>query len=160
MITRFIFALIAYIRQCKFIKNIYRVEELPRALSYILNANVRVDWVGRMYCVLHPSQLQHDHNSSMIYEMNSLGMLDNTQFMNYWFRRRLQEINRFILDKSMLDLLVYDFEKLESDNVLLVIAPSLFDKTKRCAKHALYELCAIIACGACAWIYFSWFNNF
>lgn len=130
-----------HIKYTKILKKIYKEEDLLDKMGKMLNSNIKIDWVGRVYTVLNPNLLD---KSEQIFEPTSNGY-DNTKFIEKWVMERFIIISNFIKVNNLFDLLTYDIKKIDDyDNYLLILSPITWVDFKSSIKKLSFYLISII----------------
>ena len=119
----------------KIIKNVYKDDDIINKLSKLFGTEFRIDWVGRLYCVINPNIIsdQLDINTQ-IFEYSENGLTNNLYIEKY-IMTKLNAIREFVIANNLFDLLTYRIEKLDDyDNYLFVIEPITFEDCKKWTK--------------------------
>lgn len=119
----------------KIIKDVYKEDSVIEKFSQLFGTEFRMDWVGRLYCVINPNIIgdQLDINTQ-IFEYGENGLTNNAYIEKY-IMTKLNAIRDLIIANNLFDLLTYRIEKLdEYDNYLFVIEPITFEDAKKWSK--------------------------
>lgn len=119
----------------KIIKKVYKDDDIINKLSQMFGVEFRMDWVGRLYCVLNPNVIGNELDiNTQIFEYNETG-LTNTAYIEKYIMTKLNAVREFVIANNLFDLLTYKIEKLdEYDNYLFVIEPITFEDAKKWSK--------------------------
>lgn len=137
MITyRFIKYLVAHIKYCKILNDVYKNENLIDNLSALFKVQFRKDWVGRIYAVFNPHLQEGIFNpNNQIYEYTEQGLV-NDAYVEAYILNQLNIAKQFIKANNLFDLLTYRLKKLdENDNYLFIIEPITWDDCKKYSKR-------------------------
>lgn len=132
----------------KIIKSVYKEDLVVEKLSQLFNTEFRMDWVGRIYCVINPNITgdQMDLNTQ-IFEYGEDG-LTNAPYIEKYIMTKLNAVSDLIIANNLFDLLTYRIERLdEYDNYLFIIEPITFEDAKKWTKifGITYGILAIFA---------------
>lgn len=131
----------------KLIKKVYSEDNILEKLSKLFGTEFRMDWVGRIYCVLNPNIIEDALDvNTQIFEYGEDG-LSNTIYIEKYIMTKLYAINDFVIANNLFDLLTYKIERLdEYDNYLFVIEPITFQEAKKWTKifGITYSIAAIL----------------
>lgn len=131
----------------KIIKKVYEEDDIINKLSQLFGTEFRIDWVGRLYCILNPNILESELDvNTQIFEYNETG-LSNSVYIEKYIMTKLNAISDFVIANNLFDLLTYRIEKLdEYDNYLFVIEPITFEDSKKWTKifGITYSVLAIL----------------
>lgn len=128
----------------KILKKAYEDDEIIKKLSFVLGAQVYIDWVGRLYTVINPYLRFGKWDEAQVIEFTESGP-NTTEHVRHWILSRLDAINRFIMSNNLFDVLIYDLKQLDDNgNYLLVMQPitlpPLLESLKKSAKTAIWAL--------------------
>lgn len=124
MITyNFIKYLALSIKYNRILKKVYKDENILEGLSQMLGAQLKQDWVGRIYTVINPyiTDGEYDPNKQ-IFELGN----DDPSLMvvEKFIMERLAIANNFIKANNLFDLLTYKIEKIDDyHNYLFMMYP-------------------------------------
>lgn len=119
----------------KIIKKVYKDDNIINKLSQLFNTEFKMDWVGRIYCVINPNIIgdQLDINTQ-IFEYDENG-LSNNAYIEKYIMTKLNLVKDFVIANNLFDLLTYRIEKIdEYDNYLFIIEPITFEDCKKWTK--------------------------
>lgn len=119
----------------KIIKDVYKEDSVIEKFSQLFGTEFRMDWVGRLYCVINPNVIgdQLDINTQ-IFEYGENGLTNNAYIEKY-IMTKLNAVRDLIIANNLFDLLTYRIEKLdEYDNYLFIIEPITFEDAKKWSK--------------------------
>ena len=119
----------------KIIKDVYKEDSVIEKLSQLFGTEFRMDWVGRLYCVINPNVIgdQLDINTQ-IFEYGENGLTNNAYIEKY-IMTKLNAVRDLIIANNLFDLLTYRIEKLdEYDNYLFIIEPKTYEDAKKWSK--------------------------
>lgn len=123
------------------LKKVYKNEDILRKMSELLQTNVRIDWVGRIYMVLNPNTIKQ---SEKVYELLD-GKLDDSAFIEKWVMERLIVMEKFIKANNLFDLLTFNIKRIdEYNNFLFILEPITFKEFKKSVKWLNFLIILII----------------
>lgn len=119
----------------KLIKKVYKEDDIINKLSQLFGTEFRIDWVGRLYCVINPNIIGNELDvNTQIFEYGENG-LTNTAYIEKYIMTKLNAVRDFVIANNLFDLLTYRIERLdEYDNYLFVIEPITFEDSKKWTK--------------------------
>ena len=114
----------------------YKDDNILEKLSNLFNTEFKMDWVGRLYCIINPNIIGEEFNvNSQIFEYNLDGTLNNKAYVEKYIMGKLNAVSDLVIANNLFDLLTYRIEKLdEYDNYLFVIEPITFEDAKKWTK--------------------------
>lgn len=132
---KFIKNLILNIKYSKIIRKVYKEDDMINKLSQLFDTEFRMDWVGRLYCVINPNIIENKFDvNTQVFEYGENG-LNNNVYIEKYIMTKLNAIKDFVIANNLFDLLTYHIEKLdEYDNYLFVIEPITFQDCKKWTK--------------------------
>lgn len=132
----------------KIIKNVYKDDDIINKLSKLFGTEFRIDWVGRLYCVINPNIIEDQLDiNTQIFEYSENGLTNNLYIEKY-IMTKLNAVRDFVIANNLFDLLTYRIEKLDDyDNYLFVIEPITFEECKKWTKifSITYSILIILA---------------
>lgn len=136
ILYKFITAFFLNLKYTNIIKNVYKDDNILEKLSNLFNTEFKMDWVGRLYCIINPNIIGEEFNiNSQIFEYNSDGSLNNKAYVEKYIMGKLNAVSDLVIANNLFDLLTYRIEKLdEYDNYLFVIEPITFEDAKKWTK--------------------------
>jgi len=144
---KFITNLILNLKYTKIIKDVYKNDNIIEKLSKLFETEFRIDWVGRIYCVINPNIIGDKlDTNTQIFEYGENG-LSNSAYIERYIMFKLNLIRDFVIANNLFDLLTYRIEKLDDyDNYLFVIEPITFEDCNKWTKifTITYTLLAIL----------------
>lgn len=147
VLYKFITNLLLNTKYTRLIKKVYKDDDIIEKLSKLFGTEFRMDWVGRIYCVLNPNIIEDQlDTNTQIFEYGENG-LNNTIYIERYIMTKLNAIQSFVIANNLFDLLTYRIEKLdEYDNYLFVIEPITFYDFKKWTKifGITYSIIAIL----------------
>lgn len=139
----------------KIIKDVYKQDEIIEKLSKLFGTEFKMDWVGRLYCVINPNITGDQLDlSTQIFEYDNNG-LTNTAYIEKYIMTKLNAIRNFVIANNLFDLLTYRIEKLdEYDNYLFIIEPITFEDCKKWTKifSITYSVLIVVSIVACKFL--------
>jgi hypothetical protein len=119
----------------KIIKDVYKEDSVIEKFSQLFGTEFRMDWVGRLYCVINPNVIgDHLDINTQIFEYGENGLTNNAYIEKY-IMTKLNAVRDLIIANNLFDLLTYRIEKLdEYDNYLFIIEPITFEDAKKWSK--------------------------
>ena len=135
IIYNFFKNLILNIRYTKIIKKVYQDDNMLHKFSELFNTEFRIDWVGRIYCVINPNIIDSKLDiNTQIFEYGDNGLTNNVYIEKY-IMGKLNLVKDYVIANNLFDLLTYRIEKLDDyDNYLFIIEPITFDDCKKWTK--------------------------
>ena len=132
---KFIKNLILNTKYSKIIRKVYKEDDMINKLSQLFDTEFRMDWVGRLYCVINPNIIENKFDiNTQVFEYGENG-LNNNVYIEKYIMTKLNAIKDFVIANNLFDLLTYHIEKLdEYDNYLFVIEPITFQDCKKWTK--------------------------
>ena len=117
------------------IRKVYEEDDMINKLSQLFDTEFRMDWVGRLYCVINPNIIENKFDvNTQVFEYGENG-LNNNVYIEKYIMTKLNAIKDFVIANNLFDLLTYHIEKLdEYDNYLFVIEPITFQDFKKWTK--------------------------
>lgn len=120
-----------YSKYNRLLKKIYKDEHIVENLSRQMNAEFKMDWVGRIYTVINPvvQGLQSDPvngSSTIAYEFNADGTLNPDAYVRQWVLAQLSGARDFIRAQNLFELLTLSVEKIDDDQNYLIIFKNIW----------------------------------
>ena len=145
---KFIKNLILNIKYSKIIRKVYKEDDMINKLSQLFDTEFRMDWVGRLYCVINPNIIENKFDvNTQVFEYGENG-LNNNVYIEKYIMTKLNAIKDYVIANNLFDLLTYRIEKLdEYDNYLFVIEPITFQDCKKWTKIFLIVYSILISFG-------------
>lgn len=145
---KFIKNLILNIKYSKIIRKVYKEDDMINKLSQLFDTEFRMDWVGRLYCVINPNIIENKFDvNTQVFEYGENG-LNNNVYIEKYIMTKLNAIKDFVIANNLFDLLTYHIEKIdEYDNYLFVIEPITFQDCKKWTKIFLIVYSILIFFG-------------
>lgn len=147
VLYKFITNLLLNTKYTRLIKKVYKDDDIIEKLSKLFGTEFRMDWVGRIYCVLNPNIIEDQlDTNTQIFEYGENG-LNNTIYIERYIMTKLNAIQSFVIANNLFDLLTYHIEKIdEYDNYLFVIEPITFYDFKKWTKifGITYSIIAVL----------------
>lgn len=141
MICIFLKNLWVYITHKRYLKAVYKEEHIIENLSKILNVNLKIDWLGRLYCVVNPLLIKNNNDSISGF----INQNDQSFFIRNWLIEKLNISNRYIVNNNLFELLGVDIKKIDDNqNYLLTIYPISLLSIKQNFKYVLVEIVLLI----------------
>lgn len=136
ILYKFITTFLLNLKYTNIIKNVYKDDNILEKLSNLFNTEFKIDWVGRLYCIINPNIIGEEFNvNSQIFEYNLDGTLNNKAYVEKYIMGKLNAVSDLVIANNLFDLLTYRIEKLdEYDNYLFVIEPITFEDAKKWTK--------------------------
>lgn len=135
----------------RILKRVYKDENILTNLSALLNSNVKIDWIGRIYTVLNPNLIK---KTDQIYEVTDNG-LDNSAFIEKWLMDRFIIMEHFIKANNLFDLLTFSINKIdEHENYLVILEPITLRDCKKSIKYLLISLIILLLIGIICMVIF------
>ena len=134
ILYNFIKCLILSIKYNKLLNKIYRDEHILEGLARLFGAEVRQDWIGRVYIVLNP----HIKNGkwdpeSVIQELGNDNI--SREVVINMIMGTLNTVQQFIKTNNLFDLLTYDIRKVSNnDDYLFIMEPITYPDLKNYTK--------------------------
>lgn len=141
IIYKFIKNLIIYIKHRSILEKIYKEENLKQNLSKLLGANVREDWIGRLYVIINPSVQKGVNEEILEYGVNGL---TNKSFVEKWIMDRLIAADAYIKNHNLFEVLTYNIEQVDNyGNFLFTTTPIAWFEFWKWTKMFILELLII-----------------
>lgn len=141
--------LIAHIKYCKILNNVYRDENLLVNLTSLFKVQFKKDWIGRIYAVFNPHIQEGVFNqNNQIYEYTENGLV-NDAYVEAYILNQLNVAKLFIKANNLFDLLTYRLKRLDdNDNYLFIMEPITWEDCKKYTKIYSILLTTILIFGS------------
>jgi hypothetical protein len=141
--------LIAHIKYCKILNNVYRDENLLVNLTSLFKVQFKKDWIGRIYAVFNPHIQEGVFNqNNQIYEYTENGLV-NDAYVEAYILNQLNVAKLFIKANNLFDLLTYRLKRLDdNDNYLFIMEPITWEDCKKYTKLYSILLTTILIFGS------------
>lgn len=150
IIYNFLKYLILTIRYNSILRQIIRDENLLDGMTQLLGAEVKQDWLGRMYAVINPyiKDGQFDP-TAQLFELGNDAPSEMS--VEKYIMERLQAMQKFIHVNNMFDLLVYKIKRLDDyANYLFVMQVYPLADCMKWTKRFLWLILALIIIASAA----------
>ena len=130
-----------YFKCKKILKDVWDTENLKQKLEDLFKVEFRMDNAGRIYTVLNPNLLIKGPDgsfSTQIFEYGVGGVSDQSEWLNHWAANKFSEIENFLIETQLLEVVSFHFEKIDDyGNYLFILEPTGFQKTLKVMKWIL-----------------------
>ena len=144
IIYNFLKFLIMYIRYNRVLNDVYKKENILEGLSSTLGAELKQDWIGRLYAVVNPYIVDGKYDPSKI--ITEIGKdIPTNMVLEKYVMERFNIASQFIQANNLFDLMSYKMTRLdEYENYLLVLYPLPYSDLVVWGKRLLIELIVLM----------------
>lgn len=144
IIYNFLKFLIMYIRYNRVLNDVYKKENILEGLSSTLGAELKQDWIGRLYAVVNPYIVDGKYDPSKI--ITEIGKdIPTHMVLEKYVMERFNIASQFIQVNNLFDLMTYKMTRLdEYENYLLVLYPLPYSDLVVWGKRLLIELVVLM----------------
>lgn len=147
IIYNFIKFLTLYIKYNRILNKIYKEENIIEGLSKLLGAELKQDWIGRLYTVINPYIRDGQYDpTAVITEVGNDA--PSIIVVEKFVMERLAAAQKFIRANNLFDILTYKIEKIDDyDNYLFMMYPIPYYDLVKWTKWLVGLLATILVVG-------------